>query len=358
MGLSYKYASSILLCPEDSSSILGFDDGEGEEQDLHGEAQRRDLCQSPDKKSGFCGGILMDFTLQSEDCVVELVERESQHRPQGDYAERLLRGQLDMVARSDAIDRIQKVHAHHNFGPLTAYLSINYLDRFLSSYELPFQQDKAWITQLLSVACLSLAAKVEETEVPLSLELQVGGADHVFEARTIHRMELLVLGTLKWRMQALTPFSFIGYFLYKFSDGNLPDSSLTSSSVDLILGTVREIDFLEYRPSEIAAAVALSVLKDTRILDLDQALARCIHVNKERVLKCHRVIQEMTSMKNRTNRNTSPSISAVPKSPIGVLDAACLSDESDDVAVESHGNCLLHSSPAAKKRKLNRPSTS
>lgn len=109
MGLSYKYASSILLCPEDSSSILGFDDGEGEEQDLHGEAQRRDLCQSPDKKSGFCGGILMDFTLQSEDCVVELVERESQHRPQGDYAERLLRGQLDMVARSDAIDWIQKV---------------------------------------------------------------------------------------------------------------------------------------------------------------------------------------------------------------------------------------------------------
>ncbi|CAL9067675.1 cyclin-D4-1-like isoform X2 [Musa acuminata AAA Group] len=329
MGLSYKYASSILLCPEDSSSILGFDDGEGEEQDLHGEAQRRDLCQSPDKKSGFCGGILMDFTLQSEDCVVELVERESQHRPQGDYAERLLRGQLDMVARSDAIDWIQK-----------------------------FQQDEAWITQLLSVACLSLAAKVEETEVPLSLELQVGDANHVFEARTIHRMELLVLGTLKWRMQALTPFSFIGYFLYKFSDGNLPDSLLISSSVDLILGTVREIDFLEYRPSEIAAAVALSVLNDTQILDLDQALACCIHVNKERVLKCHRVIQEMTSMKNRTNRNTSPSISAVPKSPIGVLDAACLSDESDDLAVESHGNCLLHSSPAAKKRKLNRPSTS
>ncbi|URD85492.1 cell division [Musa troglodytarum] len=182
-----------------------------------------------------------------------------------------------------------QVHAHHNFGPLTAYLSINYLDRFLSSYELP--QGQAWMTQLLSVACLALAAKVEETEVPLSLELQVGDANHVFEARTVHRMELLVLGTLKWRMQAPTPFSFIGYFLHKFSDGNLPDSLLISSSVDLILGTVR--------------------------------------------------------------------VSAVPKSPVGVLDAACLSDESDDLAaVESHGSCLLRSSPAAKKRKLNRPSTS
>lgn len=29
------------------------------------------------------------------------------------------------------------------------------------------------MSQLLSVACLSLAAKMEETEVPLSLDLQV-----------------------------------------------------------------------------------------------------------------------------------------------------------------------------------------
>ena len=34
-------------------------------------------------------------------------------------------------------------------------------------------QGKAWMMQLLSVACLSLAAKMEENEVPLSLDLQV-----------------------------------------------------------------------------------------------------------------------------------------------------------------------------------------
>lgn len=31
----------------------------------------------------------------------------------------------------------KQVHAHFGFGPLCAYLSINYLDRFLSVYELP-----------------------------------------------------------------------------------------------------------------------------------------------------------------------------------------------------------------------------
>jgi hypothetical protein len=35
------------------------------------------------------------------------------------------------------------------------------------------QQGKAWMLQLLSVACISLAAKMEETEVPVLLDLQV-----------------------------------------------------------------------------------------------------------------------------------------------------------------------------------------
>ena len=35
------------------------------------------------------------------------------------------------------------------------------------------QKGKAWMTQLLSVACFSIAAKIEETDAPLILDLQV-----------------------------------------------------------------------------------------------------------------------------------------------------------------------------------------
>lgn len=31
----------------------------------------------------------------------------------------------------------QQANAHFSFGPLCSYLSVNYLDRFLSAYELP-----------------------------------------------------------------------------------------------------------------------------------------------------------------------------------------------------------------------------
>jgi hypothetical protein len=50
----------------------------------------------------------------------------------------------------------------------------------------PFQEGKAWTTQLLSVACLSLAAKMEETYVPPSLDLQVRSRAMQIAYTTVH----------------------------------------------------------------------------------------------------------------------------------------------------------------------------
>jgi cyclin D1/2/4, plant len=58
----------------------------------------------------------------------------------------------------------------------------------------------------------------------------------VFEAKTIRRMELLVLSTLNWRMQAVTPFSYLDYFLRKLNEA--PGGWL-SRSAELILCAAR-----------------------------------------------------------------------------------------------------------------------
>lgn len=68
---------------------------------------------------------------------------------------------------------------------------------------------------------------------------QVGDAKFVFEARTIQRMELLVLSTLRWRMQAVTPFSFLDYFLYKINGDQFPLGTSILRSIQLILGTIK-----------------------------------------------------------------------------------------------------------------------
>ncbi|KAJ6791843.1 cyclin-D4-1-like [Iris pallida] len=340
MGLSYDCASSILLCSEDNNSILCFDEEEDGEGAMGGVGQeRRDL---------YGDSFLAGFPKQSDECLEFLVEKEVEHLPVEGYGRRLVTGALDLSIRRDAIDWILKVHSHYSFGPLSAYLSVNYLDRFLSAYELP--QGKAWMTQLLSVACLSLGAKMEETEVPLSLDLQVGESKYVFEAKTIQRMELLVLSTLKWRMQAVTPFSFIDHFLRELNDDNPPTRSLVLQSAELILRTAKGIDFLTFRPSEIAAAVAVSVLESQMVVEVEKAIDSCNHVNKERVMRCYGVIQEVLMMRNRSGKNGSQSIASAPYSPNGVLDAACLSYKSDDRTVGSHANS--HSSPASKRRKI------
>lgn len=44
---------------------------------------------------------------------------------------------LDDVFFNGEYCLLKQAHALYNFGPLSAYLAINFLDRFLSAYELP-----------------------------------------------------------------------------------------------------------------------------------------------------------------------------------------------------------------------------
>lgn len=75
------------------------------------------------------------------------------------------------ATRSEAVGWMVKVVARCGFAAVTAVLAVNYYDRFVASA--CFQREKPWMSQLAAVACLSIAAKVEEIEVPALLDLQV-----------------------------------------------------------------------------------------------------------------------------------------------------------------------------------------
>jgi hypothetical protein len=51
----------------------------------------------------------------------------------------------------------RQVHAYYGFGPLTACLAVNYLDRFLSLYQLPVRIVKAYEV-MVEWHCLLLGA--------------------------------------------------------------------------------------------------------------------------------------------------------------------------------------------------------
>ncbi|KAM1052909.1 hypothetical protein FF1_000433 [Malus domestica] len=346
---SFDSATSNLLCAENSNTC--FDDLDSNVTDDlgHFPSNSHKTNQDPNFDHNRRSKSMIDFSSHSEEWVSEMVKRESEHLPRHDYLRRLRSGDLELSARREAFDWIWKAHSHYNFGPLCVWLSMNYLDRFLSLYELP--RGKAWAVQLLAVACLSIAAKVEETSVPQSVDIQVGDPKFVFEAKTILRMELLVMSTLKWRMHACSAYSFIDCFLSKISDDQYPLLSSICRSEQLILSTIRGIDFLEFRPSEIAAAVAICISGEiqAQAVDIDKAISCFEHVDKERVLKCVELIKDLSLISGSANRG-SASGPSVPQSPDGVLDAACLSYKSDEFIVGSSENSS-HSSPDIKRRK-------
>ncbi|KAG5026905.1 hypothetical protein AAZX31_08G271400 [Glycine max] len=337
-------ATSSLLCLENND--MCFDDFDCNVADESPSLDHKNLNfnnQYLIKDNHHGSEHLLDFSVQSDETVLGLVGREKENLPQDGYLKRLLSGDLDLSVRKEALDWIWKAHAYFDFGPCSLCLSVNYLDRFLSVYELP--RGKSWSMQLLAVACLSIAAKMEEIKVPPCVDLQFA-----FEAKDIQRMELLVLSTLRWKMQASTPFSFLDYFLRKITCDQVIVKSSILRSVGPILNIIKCINFLEFRPSEIAAAVAISVSREMQAEEIDKTLTCFFIVGKERILKCLELIKDLSLIQDSANLGTNLA-SFVPQSPIGVLDAACLSSISDELTVGSYTDSSLNTPNSKRRRK-------
>lgn len=91
---------------------------------------------------------------------------------------------------------------------------------------------KLWAVRLLSLACLLLAAKMEEYRVPAISDFQA--QDFVFEGEIIQNTELLILKTLEWKLGSITPFSYLHYLVLKFH-GQSREREFFFTAMELVL---------------------------------------------------------------------------------------------------------------------------
>ncbi|XP_058081311.1 cyclin-D5-3-like isoform X2 [Magnolia sinica] len=213
-------------------------------------------------------------------------------------------------ARLDAVRWILETRAFFGFSFQTAYLSIFYLDRFLSKR--PIDSGKYWAIRLLSVACLSLAAKMEECRVPALSEFRT--EDFEFENQVIQRMELLVLSTLDWRLSSVTPFAYLNYFISKLSEKSRP-KTLVLRAMELILATTEVMDLVNHRPSAIAAAAVL-VASDQSLPSTSGdfkmgVISLCGCLENKHVFSCYNLMRELEERKLNMH-NLVASIYAIP----------------------------------------------
>ncbi|KAK7383177.1 hypothetical protein VNO78_28850 [Psophocarpus tetragonolobus] len=250
--------------------------------------------------------------------------------------------------REEAVEWILKVNAHYSFSTLTAVLAVNYLDRFLFSFT--FQNEKPWFMQLAAVACLSLAAKVEETNVPLFVDLQVDETRFLFEAKTIKRMEILVLSTLGWKMNPITPLSFLDYITRKLGLKGYLCREFLRKCESVLLSVFADLRFMSYLPSELATATIMRVVNvvEPRLgVEYQDQLLGILGIHKEKVEECYKVMKEVVSGYDEEGKRSmlkKRKFESVPCNQNGVMEGSLSCDSSNNDSWE-----LGESVPSSKK---------
>ncbi|KAI3813377.1 hypothetical protein L1987_18099 [Smallanthus sonchifolius] len=258
-----------------------------------------------------------------------------------------------MVLRRESVDWMVRVSNRYGFVAMTTVLAVNYFDRFLLSRS--FQSDKPWMNQLAAVACLSLAAKVEETQAPLVMDLQVEGAKFVFESRTIMKMELLVLSSLQWKMNPVTPLSVSDYAMRRLGlVTHYRHLEIVRRCERIVLAVVNDSRSLLYLPSVIAATTMFLVIKEVdpdNAFDYLNRLKDFLEISERKLDECSKFIPEVYD-----NPGSSYLISQkrkyhfTPGSPNGIIDSYFSSDNSSDSwAVASSSVSSSPEPPVLKK---------
>ncbi|XP_059282382.1 cyclin-D3-3-like [Lycium ferocissimum] len=298
------------------------------------------------KKTSF----LLDFDLFWEDGEVEtllLKEKESLF----DFNSLISDGFL-VGSRKESLVWILSVIDHYGFTALTAVLAVNYFDRFISG--VCFQKDKPWMSQLVAVACVSIAAKVEEIQVPLLLDLQVANSKYVFEAKTIQRMEILVLSTLKWKMNPVTPFSFIDHIMQRFGLKTNLHLEFLRRCQKLILGIITDFRLLHYPPSIIATATMVYVINEIEpcnSMDYLNQLMSVLNVRKDTLDECHDLIVELMGIPgSKICKTHKRKCQSIPGSPNGVIDAYFSCESYNDSWVVASSVSSLPEPPSKRSR--------
>ncbi|XP_047950815.1 cyclin-D3-1-like [Salvia hispanica] len=266
------------------------------------------------------------FNYDDDDELASLLRKEQDHQP-------LVK--IPATARAEAVGWILKVVRYYSFSALTAVLAVNYFDRFQNSSE--SRVEKPWMAQLTAVACISLAAKVEETHVPLLLDLQVvEETDYVFESKTIQRMEILVLSTLDWKMNPVTPVSFLDCIARKLGLFSEICRHFLRRCHCLLLSLLSDCRFMSYPPSALATATMLYVISSvepTIGVDYHDQLIGILGIDKDKVESCCKLIEEVATGDGYLY---SCNKRKLPGSPKGVVDVYFSSDDSSAASSPEH----------------------
>ncbi|KAF7035992.1 hypothetical protein CFC21_046757 [Triticum aestivum] len=190
----------------------------------------------------------------ASDIYMHLREAETRKRPSTDFLETIQKD-VNPSMRAILIDWLVEVAEEYRLVPDTLYLTVNYIDRYLSGNEINRQR-----LQLLGVACMLIAAKYEEICAP-QVEEFCYITDNTYFKDEVLDMEASVLNYLKFEMTAPTAKCFLRRFVRaaQVCDEDPP------LHLEFLANYVAELSLLEYSllayPPSLVAASAIFLSK-------------------------------------------------------------------------------------------------
>ncbi|CAJ1974262.1 unnamed protein product [Sphenostylis stenocarpa] len=174
---------------------------------------------------------------------------EAKKRPSTDFMEKIQKD-INPSMRAILIDWLVEVAEEYRLVPDTLYLTVNYIDRYLSGNVMNRQR-----LQLLGVASMMIASKYEEICAP-QVEEFCYITDNTYFKEEVLQMESAVLNFLKFEMTAPTVKCFLRRFVRAAQGVDEEDPSL---QLECLTNYIAELSLLEYNmlcyaPSLVAAS--------------------------------------------------------------------------------------------------------
>ncbi|KAK6942140.1 Cyclin, C-terminal domain [Dillenia turbinata] len=169
----------------------------------------------------------------------KLAENESRIQPYMDS-----QPDINDKMRAILIDWLIEVHNKFELLPETLYLTINIIDRYLSSKAVPRRE-----LQLVGISAMLLACKYEEIWAPEVNDF-VCISDMAYSHRQILVMEKSILAKLEWYLTVPTPY----VFLVRFIKASIPDQDVENLVYFFAELGMMNYATIIYRPSMIAAS--------------------------------------------------------------------------------------------------------
>lgn len=190
-------------------------------------------------------------------CVTALVEdmyeyfRDQEHRATVDPQYMVYQKEINTRMRAILIDWLALVCTRSKLSPEVFYLTVNILDRYLEAKKATKKS-----LQLIGTTALFIASKYEDIyHIPVDDLVYL--CDRAYDSEQIYAMENRILKALNYQISI--PYTY--KFLLRFLNAGHADKTMVHLSCYILELTTLDIKFIDYLPSELAAAAVMIARK-------------------------------------------------------------------------------------------------